>query len=392
MKTLLRFATRELRRSRLRLALVLLALAVQTAALAGGMLAQRSLEADRARWETELRLADLAVQFVPAAADEMPSDEEIRAISGIAGVTRRFTSVGRLESGLPIVVHHLDGPPDVSSVSLIEGRWFASDDEAIVERSYAREHGVRIGDEIVVDPHRLASRFRVVGVGLSAEYLVPTSNPEQLVPHKGSLGVLYASRAAVDRVFVEHLYDELLVTFRPDADRGAATSAILRLLGDHDIEIERVTPKDSAFGHRYVDVLLSGGRIVTPFVAIVLASMAAIAIVVTVSRLAVERRKEIAVLLAQGTEPAALAIAFAGVGLIGGFMGATAGMPAVPARVRSARRRRGLRDRHFDGRRIARVAFAPAHSPGGCDPRSNRCARRHSAAGLRPAGDAVRAP
>jgi ABC-type lipoprotein release transport system permease subunit len=336
MKTLLLFLTRELRRARLRNALVLLVLAVQAAALAGGILAQTSLEADRARWETELRLADLTIHFTPAADEEMPSIEELRAIPGVAGVTRRFTSIGRVEGGLPVVVHYLDAGarPDVSDVALLDGRWFARADEAVVERSYAREHGVRIGDEIVVDPHRFATRFRVVGIGLSAEYLVPTANPEQLVPHKGSLGVVFASREALDRVFVERLYDELLVTFHAGTDTSAATAAtaaLLQALSERDVEVERVTPRESAFAHRYVDVLLSAGRIVTPFVSMVLALMAAIAIVVTVSRLAVERRRELAVLLAQGASPASLACAFAGVGLIGGVLGAVAGLPGALA-------------------------------------------------------------
>ena len=65
----------------------------------------------------------------------------------------------------------------------LSGRWLerGKPDLALVDRSFAAAHGLKMGDEIIVNPHRFASKFTVNGTGLSAEYLVPTANPELLL-------------------------------------------------------------------------------------------------------------------------------------------------------------------------------------------------------------------
>ncbi|MBX3263358.1 MAG: FtsX-like permease family protein [Labilithrix sp.] len=342
MTTLARFAWRELVRAKGRFALIALILTIQAAALGGGDLAQASLYGTRDAWSERLRLADLDVQFVPASADEMPSLEAIAAVPGVAAVNRRFIALGYVEEPagdgaeprpLPVVVQYLDpsARPPVNDVELLSGRWLerGRPERAVVDRSFAAAHGLAIGDEIVVNPRRFSTRFEVAGTGLSAEYLVPTANPEMLVPHKGSLGIVYASREALDRTFSEELYNDVVVTFDPTADPRATTDAVLAALGG--LEIERVVTKEATFGYRFIDVMLSGSRSVTPIIALIVALMAAIVAFLSVHRLIAERRREIGCLLAQGFSPAQLAACFFALGLAPGVVGGLAGIPAAMA-------------------------------------------------------------
>lgn len=341
MITLLLFARRALADAKGRLLLIGLILAMQTAALGGSYLAQESLHETRDRWATELGLADLDVRFVPASAEEMPSEDALERLPGVRAVTRRFLSLGYIEkndgSHFPVLVQYVDpgAHPAVDDVRLLAGRWLepGKPDLAVADRSFAGAQGIKLGDEIVLNPRRLTSRFRVEGIGLSAEHLIPTANPDRLVPTKGSLGVLYASRESLDRSFPDRLYNDVVVTFAPGADPRATTDAVLAALGK--FEIESVTPKTAPAGYRFLDVILAGTRSVIPTIAGIIAIMAAIVSLVSLQRLVAERRTEIGVLLAQGYAPAQIAACFFGLGLVPGVGGGFLGIPAAAAFARA---------------------------------------------------------
>ena len=124
---------------------------------------------------------------------------------------------------------------------------------------------------------------------------MPTANPDVLVPRKGSLGVIYASREALDRTFPDELYNDIVVTFAEDADPQKTTDVVAAALGTL---IERVVTKKSTFGYRFVEVALSGSRSVTPTISLLIALMASIVAFISMHRLVGERRREIGCLLA----------------------------------------------------------------------------------------------
>jgi ABC-type lipoprotein release transport system permease subunit len=335
MLTLLKFAWRELLRAKGRFALIALILTLQAAALGGGYVAQESLYHTRDVWATKLRLADVEVQFTPLADAEMPSLDTIKRIPGVAAVNRRFISTGYIEKSegapLPVIIQYVDptAHPTVDDIEVSGGSWLApgKPEQAIIDRSFAEAQGLKIGDELIVNPHRFSSKFAVGGVGLSAEYLVPTANPALLVPQKGSLGIIYASRESLDRTFPELLYNDVIVSFAPGADPVATKDAVLAAMKGY--EIDRIVTKEQTFGFRFLGVILSGSRNVTPIIAMIVALMASIVAVISMHRLVAERRKEIGAFLAQGWSPWQLAVAFFGLGLVPGILGAVLGVPAA---------------------------------------------------------------
>lgn len=337
MKTLLRFAWRELLRSRWRTVLIALILTVQAAALGGGFVAEDSLVHTRDTYYARLHLADLDVQFVAAAANEMPSLEALSALPGVAQVTRRFISAGIVEkpsgASLPVVVHYLEpeAHPLVDDLEMRSGSFLAPGrpDDAVIDRTFAEAHGLAIGDELVVNPRRFETKLRIVGIALSPEYLVPTANPDLLIPHKGSLGIVYASREALDRTFTDRLYNNLVFTFAEGADPAATTRAIRDALVG--LELERVVPKRGNFGFRFVEEMIGGARVVMPAIALLLAIMALVVTFLSVSRLVAERRHAIGCLLAHGFSPAQLVAGFVALGLVPGIVGAVLGVPAAMA-------------------------------------------------------------
>jgi ABC-type lipoprotein release transport system permease subunit len=335
MSTLFRFTWRELCRAKGRMALIVLILAIQATALGGGFLSQESLTFTRDAWSERLHLADLDVRFVAASPAEMPSLDAIRSVPGVSEVERRFVMPGSMETksgaALPVVIHYLDpaAHPKIDDIEVLTGSWLVrgAPELALVDRSAADAQGFAIGDEIVVNPHRFSSRFKIGGTALSAEYLVPTSNPNVLVPVKGSIAVIYASREALDRVFPDELYNDVVVGFSPGADPRRTTDAVLAAMGK--LDIERVVTKESAVSHRVIDVLVAGFQSVMPTVASIMALIAAIVTFISMHRLVAERRREIGCLLAMGYSPAELAGCFFGIGLVPGVIGGMAGIPGA---------------------------------------------------------------
>lgn len=335
MKTLVRFGFRELLRMKGRAALIALILAIMATAIGGGLFTQNSLFSTRDHYYDTLHLADLDVQISPASASEMPSLAELRAIPGVREVSRRFVALGYIEqrdgTPLPVVIHHLepDAHPTVDDVLVQQGSFLTPGDAdaALVDRSFADSHELALGGRLVVNPHRFAMHYTIRGVALSPEYLVPTANPDMLIPNKGSLGIIYANRAQLDKLFVDKLYNDLLFTYAPGADEKATKAAVLGALAK--LDVERVTPKKANFGYRYVQEMLGARRIFVPVMALILGAMAAIVTFISINRLIVSRRREIGGLLAQGYAPIQFVGGFALLGLAPGVIGALLGLPGA---------------------------------------------------------------
>ncbi len=336
MMTLLRFGWRELLRTKGRTALIALILAIMATALGGGRFTFDSLFYTRDFYYDDLKLADLDVQFVAAPPEEMPSLDELKKIPGVRDVSRRFIAVGYIEkkdgTPLPVIVHHLDPEalPTVNSLKVESGKFIepGNTEAALIDRSFAEAYDLKIGDKLVVNPHRFSMTYSISGTALSPEYLVPTANPDMLVPDKGSIGIIYGNRAQLDKLFLDKLYNNLLFSFDPGADEKATKAAVLAVLGPK-LDIERVVPKKTNFGYRYVQEMLGARKIFMPATATILAIMAAIVTFISVNRLVVSRRREIGGLLAQGYAPGQFVGGFLILGLVPGIIGGLLGVPGA---------------------------------------------------------------
>src|SRR5262249_17031870 len=121
--------------------------------------------------------------------------------------------------------------------------------------------------------------------------------------------------------------NEMVVTFAPHADAKKTTDAVLSALGK--LDVERVVTKQRTFGYRFIDVMLSGSRSVTPTISIIIAIMAAVVAFISMHRLMAERRREIGCLLAQGFSTRQLAACFVGIGLVPGVIGSLLGVASA---------------------------------------------------------------
>ncbi len=330
-----RMAVRELWRGRFRLALLALVLALQVMTIGGTVVGTHSFDVARDEYYRTLHFADLEVKFVPASDQEMPPLDVLRKIPGVRAVTRRYVTHGTIEdkdaAPWPVVVVYLDpGPQDVNNIAVLKGSGLDPKDPsgAMIDASFAEVRHVGLGDTVVINPHRFATRFTVRGVGMSPEHLAPAVDPRFLLPTKGSLGIVYAPRAALDAVFVDRLYNNLLFEYAPGADEAAVQRKIAEAL--HALKLEELVPRRANMGHRLFDEIMRTPRVLTPILALVVGLLGAIVAYVLLMRIVGSQRREIGALLAIGFPHWHFIAAYLVVGLAPGVLGAAVGAKLAP--------------------------------------------------------------
>jgi len=334
MRLVLRSVLRDLRAAWGRALAVALLIAAGVAIFTGLYAAIDSLPATRDHLYAEGRMADLTITFVPEDAANVP---DLAAVRGVEAVEARLVLPGNipLPGGrrLPALAYFLDPgrKPAVNRLTLQAGRWPrpGRPHEALIDRSLTLYHGVRPGDPMEVRVGHKRYRLTVAGVVASPEFLLAAASGDFLVPGKGSLGVVYLSNRLMEESMGFTLLDNVAVTFAPGADPAAARAAVERALTRH-VTIEEVTPRSRQLGERFLRLDLQSFSQYVPAIIVVFAMVAALAVLLTVSRLVHGRRREIGTLLALGFSPrqiglahmvALLAVGAAGVaiGLAGAF-------------------------------------------------------------------------
>lgn len=333
----LRMALRELWRVRIRLALLAFVLALQVMTTGGAYVMTNSFDETRDYYYRTLSFADLAVSFVPAADNELPTLETLRKIPGVRAVSRRYVTRGTIEDmgketpPWPVVVVYLDpGHQAVNDIAVLQGSELdpKNPDGAIIDSTFAELRNVKIGDPIVVNPTRFATRFKLAGIGMSPEYLTPAVDPRYLLPAKGSMGIIYAPRSKLDELFVDRLYNELLFTFEPGQSESAMRKRITDALSKQTIE--EIVPRRSNIGYRMHEELMRSPRVLTPILAFVVGVLGAIVAYVLMMRIVESQRREIGALLAVGFPAWHFIFAYLLVGLVPAGLGAGAGVSLAP--------------------------------------------------------------
>ena len=332
-----RMALRELWRVRVRLALLAFVLALQVMTTGGAYVMTNSFDETRDFYYRNLSFADLAVSFVPAADTELPPLDTLEKIPGVRAATRRYVTRGTIEdtggerAPWPVVVVYLDpGRQAVNDIAVLEGRPLDPNnpDGAIIDGTFAELRHVKLGDPIVVNPTRFATRFTLAGVGMSPEYLTPAVDPRFLLPAKGSMGIIYAPRSKLDELFVDRLYNELLFTF----ERGQSETVMRKRITEALVlqQIEEVVPRRSNIGYRMHEELMRSPRVLTPILAFVVGVLGAIVAYVLMMRIVESQRREIGALLAVGFPAWHFVVAYVLVGLVPAGLGAGVGARLAP--------------------------------------------------------------
>jgi putative ABC transport system permease protein len=276
----------------------------------------------------ELHFADLEVSFLPDDAHNLP---ELSGIAGVARVERRLVFPGtvRLPGQAPLtaVMTFLEDPaPVIHAFKLVSGRLVGPEelDTAVIDISLATYHGQRIGDVIEVKVGEATYRRRVVGIVITPEYFVSTSNPAYFIPEKGSVGFVFAHLGGIADTLGFTLVNDLVFLYDRGADPAAVKARVLARLGK--LNLQEVLSRERHFAYRYVQSQLDGVRAFVPAIVLVLVTLTAIVISVNVGRMIAADRPQIGALMALGYQPGRLLASYLEAALILGLVGGLLGL------------------------------------------------------------------
>jgi putative ABC transport system permease protein len=293
-------------------------------ASAGAYLDLRDSYADT---RTRLALAELHVDV---------SGVDGAEVARVAALPRVRTAVGRTVTSLPADIGDervelrllslpLSGAPPLDKLLLVGGRMPEAADEIVLEKHLARHHHLGPGSSIRVAGE--ARPLRVVGVGVSAEYLWVARNEHDVMPSPDAFGVAWWRRPS-------GTFDQILV----DCDRGdaaAVTSELRDALGSRVLD---AVPAMQLPGIRLLQMDVDGYKGMAAFFPLLFLGVGAFIVAALLGRVVDAQRPLIGTLMALGVGRARVLGHYLTYALVlngaGAIAGALVGVVAAPALTR----------------------------------------------------------
>jgi putative ABC transport system permease protein len=198
-----------------------------------------SLESARDAYYTRCRFADVFCDL-KRAPNALRS--RLAEIPGIAAVDTRVT--GSVILDLPGLKEPADGkivsipedrPQQLNLIFLRTGRLPepGSNNEVVVGEAFAKAHAFNPGDTIEATIHGARQRLRIVGVGLSPEYVYETP-PGESVPDSRRFGAFWMNeRALATALTLNGAFNNVVAAVASSADRRAVMAEMDRILGPY---------------------------------------------------------------------------------------------------------------------------------------------------------------
>lgn len=261
-------------------------------------------------------------------------EPSIRKIPGVAAVRTRIVVDVTLDiTGLdePATGRLLSIPehrrPMLNDLLLRKGRWIDPQrpDDVIVSEIFANANRLEIGDAIGAVINGTWRDLRVVGVGLSPEYVYEI-RPTDLFPDRKRFGVMWMSREALAAAWdMKGAFNDVTLTLAPDADVDEVVASLDRILepwggtGAYD--------REEQISHRFLSDEIAGNRVSGTIVPMIFLGIAAFLIHIVLTRLVQTQRDQIAILKAFGYTNFDVGLHFIELALVVVAIGTAIGLP-----------------------------------------------------------------
>jgi len=235
---------------------------------------------------------------------------ELAAIPGVAAAETRVVAEVTLDvPGLPepatgrLVSVPERRVPVLNDVHLRRGRWIEPGrrDEVIASEAFVEANGLEVGDRIGAVLNGRWQALRIVGVGLSPEYVYELQGTN-LFPDNRRFGVLWMSREALGPAFqMDGAFDDVALRLLPGASEEEVIARVDRLLqrwgglGAYG--------RDDQISHRFLSDEIRQNRVFGTVLPAIFLGVAAFLLHIVLSRLVATQREQIAVLKAFGYGP-----------------------------------------------------------------------------------------
>jgi putative ABC transport system permease protein len=262
---------------------------------------------------------------------EIPGVAEVR-VRVVAQVTLDVPGLDEPATGRLVSVPDR-ARPMLNDLHLAAGRYVEPrrDDEVVASVAFAAANGLRVGDSVGAVINGRWKRLRIVGLGLSPEYIYEVG-AGSIIPDNRRFGVLWmgeeALAAATD---MEGAFNDVALSLAP---RASEADVIQRL----DLLLARygglgAYGRGEQVSHRFISDEIAQNRVTSTFVPGVFLGVAAFLLHIVLARLTATQRTEIGLLKAFGYRDREVASHYLGIALVtvlagvvlGGALGVWAG-------------------------------------------------------------------
>jgi putative ABC transport system permease protein len=294
-------AWRDLRAMGVRALLIVAVIGAGPGTAAGISLALHQVHHARDRFYSRYHLANLDVRLrrpLPPAA----LTARARAAGARRIETRLILSGEALLPGAEPAAEVVGMDPHASlnqlAVTAGAGLTGASGAGAVLDASFAEHYGLHPGQRLTVALAGRRIALAIRGLARGPEFLMATSNPDYLVPQRGSLAVVFMAREALARLTGMGGGVNDLAVDLPGGGASARANALTA-----GLPAARIIPRSEQYGLRMTNADIHSFSIFAPVMGVVFALVGVLLIALSLRRLVISQRRELGALLALGYPP-----------------------------------------------------------------------------------------
>lgn len=234
---LIRKLWRDMNRSAMQFAAIVLLCALGTWVFSGLDGTWRMIEVSSETYFAQTRLADFWVNVTSATKNDLDSLENT---PGVAAVQARFSAemdTPDLGDGVSLMVHAYQGAARINVPLVRQGEALAEYDRrgCLLDEQFAAAQGLSVGDSLTLTYNRAEWTFVIRGLILSSEQVITAKD---VMPDPATYGYAVTNLDAMPGLPV----NEALVALAPGADAAAAETAIQALLPRALVLTQRTHP------------------------------------------------------------------------------------------------------------------------------------------------------
>lgn len=152
-----------------------------------------------------------------------PSEQDLWGIEKIPGVTKaekRFSAEADTDlPGRPALhVYALEDRSTLDQPELQEGRFRKDGGGAVLDGSFAKEHGLKVGGTISIRLNGVWMRLPIDGLALSSEQVYAVKNAATIAPDPAAYGFVVIHTGALESVYGQEIFNQINVKTAPGTD------------------------------------------------------------------------------------------------------------------------------------------------------------------------------
>lgn len=197
-------------------------------------------------------------------------------------------------------------------------------DEVLVNESFAKSHGLKVGDSLVALLNGYKERLTIVGIVLSPEYVYAIRG-EDLLPDNRHFGVFWMNQKALSAAFgMQDAFNDISIKLAPNASERHVMAQLERIFHSYGLAIA-YSRKDQ-ISDRFVSNEIKQQKIIATYIPPVFLLVSAFLLNIVSGRLVSKEREQIATLKALGYSDLSVASHYIKIILIIIFIGALGGI------------------------------------------------------------------